>query len=194
MIHFSEDFLESAKKQFQYYKLLGDKTINQLSAEDLFWRYSSESNSIAIIVKHLWGNMLSRWTDFLITDGEKEWRKRDEEFEFMAENRENILEKWEAGWNCLFAALDSVNEDNFNSLIYIRNQGHTITEAINRQLAHYAYHVGQMVFVGKMIKGSDWNSLSIPKGESQSYNQEKFSKPKSKEHFTSEYLQKKDEV
>ena len=178
MIHFSEDFLESAKKQFQYYKLLGDKTINQLSAEDLFWRYSSESNSIAIIVKHLWGNMLSRWTDFLITDGEKEWRKRDEEFEFMAENRENILEKWEAGWNCLFAALDSVNEDNFNSLIYIRNQGHTITEAINRQLAHYAYHVGQMVFVGKMIKGSDWNSLSIPKGESQSYNQEKFSKPK----------------
>lgn len=194
MIHFSEDFLESAKKQFQYYKLLGDKTINQLSAEDLFWRYSSESNSIAIIVKHLWGNMLSRWTDFLITDGEKEWRKRDEEFEFMAENRENILEKWEAGWNCLFAALDSVNEDNFNNLIYIRNQGHTITEAINRQLAHYAYHVGQMVFVGKMIKGSDWNSLSIPKGESQSYNQEKFSKPKSKEHFTSEYLQKKDEV
>ncbi len=191
---FSQEYIASAQKQFQYYKLLGDKTIAQLSDAELFWQYNTESNSVAIIIKHLWGNMLSRWTDFLTADGEKDWRKRDEEFELMAENRENILEKWEAGWHCLFAALDAINEENFDTLVYIRNQGHTITEAINRQLTHYAYHVGQMVFIGKMIKGNQWNSLSIPKGKSKNYNQEKFSKPKSKEHFTREYIQKREKL
>jgi hypothetical protein len=187
------EYIESVQKQFQYYKLLGDKTIAQLSDVELFWQYNQESNSVAIIIKHLWGNMLSRWTDFLTTDGEKVWRKRDEEFELKTENRESILEKWEAGWQCLFIALDSVNAENFDTLIYIRNQGHSITEAINRQLTHYAYHVGQMVFVGKMIKGNQWNSLSISKGSSQSYNHEKFSQAKHKEHFTGEYLVKKEQ-
>ncbi len=188
---FSQEYIASAQKQFQYYKLLGDKTIAQLSDAELFWQYNTESNSVAIIIKHLWGNMLSRWTDFLTTDGEKEWRKRDQEFELDENVREAVLEKWEAGWQCLFIALAAVNEENFDTLVYIRNQGHTITEAINRQLTHYAYHVGQMVFIGKMIKGNQSNSLSIPKGKSNNYNQEKFSKPKSKEHFTSDILHPK---
>ena len=169
--------------------MLGDKTIDQLSEADLFWQHNSESNSIAIIVKHLWGNMRSRWTDFLTTDGEKEWRQRDAEFEADIKNKKELLEKWEEGWSCLFTALPSINEDNFNKVIYIRNMGHTITEAINRQLAHYAYHIGQIVFIGRMIKGEEWKSLSIPKGESKAYNAKKFSQPKRQEHFTEEFLE-----
>lgn len=179
-----DNYLQSAQKQFQYYKLLGDKTISQLSDEDLFWQYNADSNSIAIIVKHLWGNMLSRWTDFLTTDGEKEWRKRDAEFEADFNNREELLAKWEEGWKCLFTALESINETNFEQLIYIRNQGHTITEALNRQMMHYAYHVGQMVYLGKMLKEEEWQSLSIPKGGSKAYNLDKFSKDKHQGHFT----------
>lgn len=183
------NYLESVDKQFRYYKLLGDKTLEQIPEEAIFWQYNPESNSIAIIVKHLWGNMLSRWTNFLTSDGEKEWRKRDEEFESEGiNNMEDLKEKWEAGWACLFEALDSVNEQNFDTTIYIRNMGHSIVEAINRQMAHYAYHIGQMVYIGRMIQGSAWKSLSIPKGESKSYNQDKFSQEKRKAHFTDEML------
>lgn len=165
--------------------------MSQLSDEELLWQFNEESNSMGIMVKHLWGNMMSRWTDFLTSDGEKEWRQRDAEFEADLTSREAILSKWEEGWTCLFTALDSINEGNFDTVIYIRNQGHTVVEAINRQLAHYAYHVGQMVFLGRMQKGSEWQSLSIPKGNSANYNKEKFSKEKSKTHFTDEYLGKK---
>ncbi|MFT5347749.1 MAG: hypothetical protein ACI9M3_000783 [Bacteroidia bacterium] len=314
------DYLKSAKQQFQYCKQLGDKTMAQLNDEQLFWQYNDASNSIAIMVKHLWGNMMSRWTDFLTTDGEKDFRKRDEEFELRvgpslqgvdtanaegvdadnaegvdntaegvdndaegvdADNAEGvdndaegvdnitegvdtdnaegvdndaedgekdfrkrdeefelrvgpslqgvdtanaegvdtdnaegvdtdiaegvdmdiaegvnehtrvvITEKWEQGWACLFTALDSINEDNFDTTIYIRNQGHSIPEAINRQMMHYAYHVGQIVYLGRMMKGEDWQSLSIPKGNSKAYNAEKFSQEKGKRHFTDEYLGK----
>ena len=201
------DYLNSAKQQFQYYKQLGDKTMAQLNDEQLFWQYNDASNSIAIMVKHLWGNMMSRWTDFLTTDGEKDFRKRDEEFELRVgpslqgvdtanaegvdeHSRAVIIEKWEQGWACLFTALDSINEDNFDTTIYIRNQGHSIPEAINRQMMHYAYHVGQMVYLGRMMKGEDWQSLSIPKGNSKAYNAEKFSQEKGKRHFTDEYLGK----
>ena len=184
-----QNYLDSVHKQFSYYKMLGDKTFSQLKADDLFWQYNAESNSIAIIVKHLWGNMRSRWTDFLTTDGEKEWRHRDMEFEADIRSSAELLEKWEAGWTCLFTARDTVNEDNFDTTIYIRNMGHTVTEAINRQLAHYAYHVGQIVFIGRMIKGADWESLSIPKGKSTDYNARKFSQPKRQEHFTKEFLE-----
>jgi hypothetical protein len=290
------DYLKSAKQQFLYYKQLGDKTMDQLNDEQLFWQYNDASNSIAIMVKHLWGNMMSRWTDFLITDGEKDFRKRDEEFElrvgpslqgvdtanaegvdaanaegvdYNAEGVDNdaegvdniaegvdtdsakgvdtanaegvdndaegvdnnaegvnniaegvdtanaegvdmdnaegvdndaegvnehsravITEKWEQGWACLFTALDSINEDNFDTTIYIRNQGHSIPEAINRQMMHYAYHVGQMVYLGRMMKGEDWQSLSIPKGNSKAYNADKFAQEKGKRHFTDEYLGK----
>ncbi|WP_340203479.1 DUF1572 family protein [Ascidiimonas sp. W6] len=183
------NYLESVQKQFAYYKLLGDKTFNQLTDDQLFWQYNPESNSIAIIVKHLWGNMLSRWTEFLTTDGEKEWRDRDAEFEADIKNREELLSKWEEGWSGLFKALESVDETNFDTVIYIRNMGHTIMEAINRQLAHYAYHIGQLVYVGRMVAGTSWKSLSIPKGDSVTYNALKFAKPKHKEHFTNEFLE-----
>lgn len=185
------NYLDSARQQFQYYKTLGDRTLAQLADDQLFWQYNPESNTIAIIVKHLWGNMLSRWTDFLTADGEKEWRQREAEFDADIKDRRELEEKWEAGWQCLFSALDSITEEDFDTIIYIRNMGHTVVEAINRQLAHYAYHVGQMVYLGRMLKGSEWLSLSIPRGESAAYNAEKFSQPKHREHFTQEWLDDK---
>ena len=160
------NYLYSVKKQFEYYKSLGDKTFAQLPDDALFWQYNDNSNSIAIIVKHLWGNMLSRWTDFLTTDGEKDDRNRDSEFENDVKSRADLLEKWNVGWRCLFSTLNNLTEADLEKIIYIRNQGHTVLEAINRQLAHYPYHVGQIVFIGKMMIDNDWKSLSIPKGSS----------------------------
>jgi hypothetical protein len=182
------DYLQSSIKQFEYYKMLGEKTFAQVSDEALFWQYNEESNSIATIVKHLWGNMLSRWTDFLTSDGEKEWRKREEEFENDITTRQEMMDNWNEGWQCLFNAINSLKDNDLDKIIYIRNMGHSITEAINRQLAHYPYHVGQIVFIGKMASENTWNSLSIPRGKSKEYNAEKFAKPKHKEHFTSEFL------
>jgi Protein of unknown function (DUF1572) len=187
----TNDYLESVKKQFAFYKMLGDKTFEQLLDDDtLFWQFNEDSNSIATIVKHLSGNMLSRWTDFLTTDGEKESRNRDEEFEESTTTREELLSTWNEGWNCLFEAINSLTVNDLDKIIYIRNQGHTVVEAINRQLAHYPYHVGQIVFIGKMCVENGWTSLSIPKGNSQNYNAEKFAKPKQKGHFTDEFLTK----
>ncbi len=170
-----ENYLESVKRQFAYYRSLGDKTFVQLTEAELFWEYSTNNNSIAIIVNHLSGNMLSRWTDFLTTDGEKEGHNRDEEFEDRIKSKAELLSKWDEGWRCLFLALDSVNDDNFEEVVYIRNMGHTVVEVINRQLAHYAYHVGQITYLSKMIKGAQWQSLSVPKGRSKEYNANKFS-------------------
>jgi hypothetical protein len=177
-------YLPSIVKQFEYYKSLGDKTINQLTINELRQEFADDSNSISIIVKHLVGNMLSRWTNFLTEDGEKEWRQRDLEFEDTIENKEDLIIYWNNGWDCLFKAIKHLSHENLEQIIYIRNQGHTVTEAINRQLAHYSYHIGQLVFLGKLIKGSNWSPLSIPKGKSSSYNQEKFSKEKGRRHFT----------
>jgi len=175
--------LRGIRKQFEYYKSLGERTFAQVSDDDLFFEYNENSNSIAVTVNHLWGNMLSRWTDFLTSDGEKEWRNRDQEFESIIKNRQELLGKWNEGWACLFTALDAVNEDNFDTKIYIRNQAHTIMDAALRQLAHYAYHIGQIVYVGRML-AEDWHSLSIPKGKSKEFNQAKFAKGKHKGHFT----------
>lgn len=180
----SSNFLSATAKQFQYYKSLGEKTFDQLNDEDLFHAPSPESNSIAVIVNHLSGNMKSRWTDFLNTDGEKEWRNRDREFEAVIRTREDMNRTWEEGWAVLFDALDSVNESNFDQLVYIRNQGHTIVEAFLRQLCHYSYHIGQIVFMGRMIKRDAWTSLSIPKNASTTYNKELFDKEKGRGHFT----------
>jgi len=177
-------FLSSSIKLFYYYKSLGDKTFEQLSFEELQKEFAEDSNSINIIVKHLTGNMLSRWTNFLTEDGEKSWRNRDLEFKDTYKSKEEILNDWVISWNCVFKALESLKDDDLEQIIYIRNQGHTVTEAINRQLAHYSYHIGQIVFLGKLIKGSQWKSLSIPKGKSEDFNVEKFSKEKSKRHFT----------
>lgn len=182
------DYLASIKKQFTYYKMLGDDTFAQLSDAQIFYQFNEESNSIATIVKHLWGNMLSRWTDFLTTDGEKEWRQRDAEFENDIVSRQEMLTKWNEGWKCLFDALDGLSHEDLTKDIYIRNQGHTVTEAINRQLAHYPYHVGQIVFLGKMLCNTQWKSLSISKGNSKNFNDDKFAQPKQKQHFTDEFL------
>jgi hypothetical protein len=184
------NYLESVGKQFEYYKMLAEKTFGQLSDEQLFWKYNEESNSIATIVKHLWGNMLSRWTDFLNSDGEKEWRDRDAEFENDLASREAMMSKWNEGWKCLFDALNGLTEADLDREIFIRNQGHTVMEAINRQLAHYPYHVGQIVFIGKMCLDGQWNSLSIPKGNSKQFNDAKFAQDKHKQHFTDEFLKK----
>jgi len=177
-------YLTSINKQFEYYKSLGDLTFNQLTFEQLQWQSHENENSVSIIVKHIVGNMLSRWTNFLTEDGEKEWRHRDQEFEDTFTSIEDLIAAWETGWKCLFDAISSLNESDLERVIYIRNQGHTVTEAVNRQLAHYSYHIGQIVFLGKLLKGSDWKTLSIPKGDSVAYNATKFSKEKKKRHFT----------
>lgn len=183
-------FLESAKKQFLYYKTLGEKAINQLEEEQLFVSLNEDTNSIAIIVKHLHGNMLSRWTDFLTSDGEKDWRKRDDEFVDTYKTKEELLEKWNEAWDCLFNAINPLQPEQLTDIIYIRNEGHTVVEAINRQLAHYPYHIGQIVFYAKLLKKSEWDSLSIPKNKSGDYNAAKFSKEKSIKNFTDEELKK----
>jgi hypothetical protein len=177
-------YLNSVKKQFEYYQSVGEKTFDQLDEKDLFWQYNPESNSIAITVNHLWGNMKSRWTDFLTSDGEKEWRNRDLEFEHVITIKDQLLKKLHDGWETLFKALDTINEENFDSKVYIRNQEHSIIDAINRQLMHYSYHIGQIVYIGRMIKGNNWKSLSIPKGKSAEFNHNKFSKGKHDGHFS----------
>ncbi len=185
------DFLDTTKKQFEYYKMLGEKTFEQLSDEQVLYKYNEESNSIATIVKHLHGNMTSRWTDFLTSDGEKEWRQRDVEFENDLLTKADVLKTWNEGWQCLFAAINPLTEADLSTTVYIRNQGHSVEEAIIRQLAHYPYHVGQIVFIGKMLIDNNWKSLSIPKNKSGAYNSEKFSQPKHQAHFTDEFLNKK---
>ncbi|WP_346883858.1 DUF1572 family protein [uncultured Algibacter sp.] len=179
-----ESYLTSVIKQFEYYKSLGDKTFGQLTVEELKKEFTKDSNSINIIVKHLVGNMLSRWTNFLTEDGEKTWRHRDLEFKDTYTTKEDLIKNWNKGWACLLETIKGLSENDLERIIYIRNQGHTVTEAINRQLAHYAYHVGQIVFLGKLTKGSNWISLSIPKGDSVQYNKNKFSKDKERRHFT----------
>lgn len=185
-----QSYFESAKKQFLYYKMLGEKAIDQLEPEQLFISFNEDTNSIATIIKHISGNMLSRWTDFLTTDGEKEWRNRDAEFENDLQSKEEVLEAWNKGWNCLENALESLKPEQLSDIIYIRNEGHTVIEAINRQLAHYPYHVGQIVFYAKQLKNSEWESLSIPKNKSGNYNAEKFAKEKEIKNFTDDELKR----
>lgn len=186
----NSNYLESVKKQFLYYKTIGEKAMEQLEPEQFFVSLNDDTNSIAMIVKHLSGNMLSRWTDFLNTDGEKAWRNRDEEFEESVMTKEELQAAWDKGWNCLLDTLNSLQPEQLSEIIYIRNEGHTVTEAINRQLAHYPYHVGQIVFYAKMLKKGNWNSLSIPKNKSNAYNAEKFSQEKTIRNFTDEELKK----
>jgi len=170
----AQNYLESVLQQFNYYKSLGEKTFAQLTDEQLFWQYNAESNSVAMIVQHLRGNMLSRWTDFLTSDGEKDWRNRDTEFEAVIKNREELLAKWNEGWQCLFDAVTPLTNEDLNKIVRIRAEEHTVAEAINRQLAHYPYHIGQIVFIGKMLTDDQWKSLTIPRGRSNAFNEEKF--------------------
>ncbi len=180
----NNSYLQSALKLFRYYKSLGNAVIDRLDEQQLHWQYNQESNSVAIIIKHIAGNSISRWTDFLNSDGEKEWRDRDNEFEGTKMNKTELTAYWEKGWQCLFDAIDPLTEDDLDRTVYIRNEGHTVLEAINRQLAHLPYHIGQMIFVGKMLSDSNWQSLSIPKGASKLYNNDKFSSDKTTRFFT----------
>ncbi len=177
-------FLESAIKLFHYYKKLGEGAMAQLNDEEVMRKPNAASNSIALIVHHLSGNMLSRWTDFLTTDGEKSWRNREAEFDQTYSDKKSMMEAWEKGWSCLFTALESIRPGDLSKIIYIRNEGQPVLEAIQRQLAHYASHVGQIMYQAKIIRSDEFKSLSIPKGKSTEFNNDKFSQEKSHKHFT----------
>ncbi len=186
----NDTYLESVKKQMLYYKTIAEKAMEQLEDNQLFYSANEDTNSISTIINHMSGNMLSRWTDFLTTDGEKEWRNRDAEFVESTATREALLQTWNAGWNCFFNTINDLKPEDLDKIIYIRNEGQTALDAINRQLAHYPYHIGQIVFYAKMLKTNEWNSLSIPKNKSTSYNADKFSKEKTLKHFTDDELKK----
>lgn len=179
-----EIFLESAIKLFGYYKKLAEGAIAQLNDEEVLRQPNDASNSIALIVHHLSGNMLSRWTDLLTSDGEKSWRNREAEFEESYPDKAAMMTAWNKGWDCLLQTLEQLKPSDLSTVIYIRNEGQSVMEAIQRQLAHYPSHVGQIVYQAKIIKGDTFNSLSIPKGGSDSFNKDKFSQEKVRKHFT----------
>jgi len=165
-------FLEDALAVFRKYKRLGEDAMAQLDDAEFFAQIDAEANSVAVIVKHLAGNMRSRWTDFLTTDGEKPDRERDAEFEIEAgATRAEVSEWWEAGWRCVFEAVEPLHSSDLARTVFIRGEPHTVVKAINRQLTHYAYHVGQIVLLAKHFKSEQWQSLSIPRGRSELFNQ-----------------------
>jgi hypothetical protein len=164
------ELLQDVKALFANYKQLGDKALAQISGNDIHWKPEPESNSIATIVMHMSGNLLSRWTDYLTTDGEKPWRKRDEEFEEPSLDTRELLARWEKGWACVMEAMGSMNADTLGRTITIRGEKYTVLRALNRSLTHAAYHVGQIVFVAKALRSGAWNSISVPKGKSQEFN------------------------
>jgi hypothetical protein len=157
------EYIDSAIKRFKSYKELGEKTFNQLSEKDFHYSPNEASNSVAQIIQHMHGNMMSRWTNFLTEDGEKSWRARDEEFETQDYTMAKLIELWNEGWACMFNALENLHGEDLLKTVLIRKEALTAIDAINRQLAHYSYHVGQIVFIGKILKNEDWKTLSIPK-------------------------------
>jgi hypothetical protein len=165
-----ENYRADAIKSFQSYKMLAERAIEQLSDDEFFRVIDSESNSVAVIMKHIAGNQISRWTDFLTTDGEKPFRNRDAEFELTADTRESLMDLWERGWQILFGSLENLAVEDLAKSVTIRGELHTVIEAINRQLTHYAYHIGQIVFVAKHFRSSEWKSLSVPKNRSGEFN------------------------
>lgn len=169
-LEFTASCLKDSLSLLHYYKRLGDGALAQASEEALFAPLDPEANSIAIIVKHLEGNMRSRWRDFLSSDGEKPDRNRDLEFEAPPKTRAEVLALWESGWKDVFDAVEPLTEADMGSKAYIRGEAHSVMQTIHRQLAHYAYHVGQMVFIAKHYAGGEWKSLSIPRGQSSSFN------------------------
>jgi hypothetical protein len=171
-----EMFLQSVLKEFQDYKNLADKTFAQLEEKDFHFQPNSECNSIATLIQHMHGNMLSRWTNFLTEDGEKEWRQRDEEFEIHEFSKDQLLQLWEEGWKLVFDTLEPLTDEDLNKTVCIRSKPHSVVGAINRQLTHYASHVGQVILLGKIIKGSDWQTLSVPRGQSKTFNEKMMKK------------------
>jgi Protein of unknown function (DUF1572) len=169
-LEFTTSCLKDSVDLLRFYKKLGDRAMAQVSDEGLAAALDVESNSIAVIVKHLAGNMRSRWTDFLTSDGEKPDRDRDSEFEAPPKTREELLAMWESGWRLAFDSLAPLTDADLSRTIYIRGEAHSVTQAIHRQVAHYAYHVGQIVFLAKHFAGPDWNALTIPRRKSAEYN------------------------
>ena len=163
MDNLGKEYLTATIKWLRYYQHLGEKTFEQLEEKDFYWQPSSESNSIAVIIQHISGNMFSRWTNFLFEDGEKDWRKRDNEFEVHSYSRQLLIDVWNNGWKCLMDTLESLSPGDLLKTVYIRLEPFGVIDAITRQLAHYAYHVGQIVYVGRLIKNENWKNLSTPK-------------------------------
>jgi hypothetical protein len=167
----AQHYLADAIRTFRDYKKLAEGALGQIGDEDFFKTLDKESNSIAVNIKHMAGNMISRWTDFLTTDGEKPERDRDMEFEMLpGTTKADMLAYWEQGWKCVFDAVEPLGPDDLMRTVRIRGQDHTVIQAINRQLAHYAYHVGQIVFLAKHFKSSEWQSLSVPRNKSAEFN------------------------
>ncbi len=162
-------YLEEIMGNYKGLKKQAERVFDQLSTEELSWTPNEESNSIAILIKHMSGNMKSRWTDFLTTDGEKPDRYRDNEFIDDMVTREHILNVWEEGWDVLFNTLDSLTEADLLKTVFIRSEPHTVVQALQRQVIHYAAHVGQIIYIGKLAKNKEWNTLSIPRGKSEDY-------------------------
>ena len=170
--HFNTSYVSDSTNLFSYYKKLGERAMEQCPDDELFAAQDGESNSIAIIVKHMAGNMRSRWTDFLTSDGEKPDRNRDSEFEDAPKTRAELLEVWEKGWKCVLDALEPLTEADLTRTVTIRAEPHSVMQAINRQVAHYAYHVGQIVYLAKHFaaeRSGSWKALSVPRGKSKEF-------------------------
>lgn len=182
-VNIPENFLNSSIHLLHYYKGLGERTMAQLSNEELHRELAAHSNSIVVIIKHLHGNMLSRWTNFLTEDGEKPWRKREEEFEDTLQDRQELMKLWEEAWQVTLSAVEALQTDDLNRTVYVRHVAHTVLEALQRQLLHTAYHIGQIVLLGKQLKGDAWQSLSIPRGGTDAYNQQMFARKKGQQSF-----------
>jgi hypothetical protein len=170
-VRFTTSYLEDSLALLRRYKTLAERALEQVSDDQFFTVLDDETNSLAVIVQHIAGNLRSRWTDFLTTDGEKPDRDRDREFENVATSRADLLARWQEGWDCLFTALESLSEADLTRSVTIRTEPHSVMQAINRTLIHYSYHCGQIVFLAKHLQHRDWKSLSIPRGGSTQYNQ-----------------------
>ena len=170
MSNFIENYHADAIRSFRNYKKLAERAIEQVNDEEFFARIDEESNSVAVIIKHIAGNLHSRWRDFLTTDGEKTDRNRDTEFEMTGDTRESLMRLWETGWQTLFHNVEPLTDEDFARAITIRGEPHSVVEAINRQLTHYSYHVGQIVFLAKHLRSSDWKTLSVPRNRSAEFN------------------------
>jgi hypothetical protein len=167
--HTSSEYLKEARNLFRTYKQMAESAMDQLAEVDLFRQLDGESNSVAIIAKHIGGNLRSRWTDFLTSDGEKPDRHRDSEFEQSPAKREDIMGLWDTGWSAVLSTLDSLSGEDLERTIYIRGEGHSVLKAIQRSLTHTASHVGQIVFLSKHLCGAHWKTLSIPRGKSKEF-------------------------
>jgi hypothetical protein len=171
-LKFTTSYLDDSLSVFRYYKRLAEAAMVQVTDEQLFAVLDPEMNSIALTVKHMAGNMRSRWTDFLTSDGEKPDRNRDSEFMEPPSNREELMKLWESGWNCVFSALEPLSSEDMTRTVIIRGEAHSVMQAINRQIAHYAYHCGQIVFLAKHFQSAQWKSPTVPRGQSAKFNQQ----------------------